>query len=274
MRKIIAFLLAGVLAGCDHHGVPHDPPDLTHYVAPAYEAELKGKDLACCIVRDILHTPPQPLQPGQGKPADKASWNDANGALQMLLEDRGSMGVFSTGLDFDRGRIFSVSATFRNPKVVGATIAKNWAVAVVFRTGDKDDLDDLGRIQATMRVRPAPELPLSENINEVELRVQEGLNAEGTDKIGDAGKILSGPVHDDIFSSGDPFTLTLYVDRATGRGAAILTTKTQTVELEFDQKRFSDDDGDKLTVAGATLVNQADGRTASVEITHFEIWKY
>jgi hypothetical protein len=268
MIRTIALLLASSLVAC-HHEPGHEVHIPTDYVAPAYEANLKGKDLACCIVRDTLHTPVQPLQPGQGSPSDPASWNDANGALQMQLAGAGSMGVFSTGLDFGKGKIFSVSATFRNPKVIGAASEKPWTIVIAARTGDVDDADNLGRLQVSMQTLP---LQPSENINRVELRVQEGRNIGEMMRIGEARKTITGLVHDEIFGSPNPFTITLIVDRATGRGGAILTTKTQTVELEFEQALFSEDNGDPLTVAGAVLVNQAAGRSVSVEVTHFEIW--
>ncbi len=273
-RPISLLLVASSLVGCSHGG-PHDEPVPvpTRYVAPAYEANIKGQDLGCCIVRDILHTPPQPLQKGQGKSEDPAAWNDKDGALQMALSGAGSMGVFSTGLDFDRGKIFSVSATFRNPVVTSSLSKKPWAIGVVARTGDVEDADNLGRLQVTLRVRNVA--PPGDNVlPEAELRVQEGPNAPETTKIGNASAFILGPAYDEIFISGQPFTLTLYIDRATSRGAAILATRTQTVELEFEQALFTGDKGDRLTVAGATFVNQEAERTASVEVTHFEIWVY
>lgn len=268
MRKPIAFLLGSSLVAC-HHEPGHEVTVPTAYVAPDFEANLKGKDLACCIVRDTF-VPAAPLQAGKGKPEDPASWNDKDGALQMLLAGPGSMGVFRTGLNFGRGSIFSISATFRNPMVAGAVSDKPWTVVVAARTGDVDDADNLGRLQVSMQSLPVQ--PLSGNINRVELRVQEGPNIEQTKRIGEARKIIDGLVHDEIFGSPNPFTITLVVDRASGRGGAILTTKTQAVELEFEQALFSDDNGDPLTVAGAVLVNQGAGRSASVEVTHFEIW--
>lgn len=266
MKRII-LLLAWCLGACQ---VPQV------YPGPAYEANLTGQDLACCIVRDGFHTPQaQPLQKGQNKAGNFATWGENNGALKMSLSDAGSMGVFSTGLNLGRDKTFSVSATFQNPVVTGEESFKPWAIGVVARTGDVDDTDDLGRVQVTLRVKRVG--VLADQLTEVELRVQEGPNADQTEKLkdsngNDASVLIAGPAYDEIFKYGKPFTLKLFVNRLSGHGNAILTTATKTISIDdFELKLFNVDNGLPLTAAGATLVNQEPSRAVSVEVTHFEI---
>jgi hypothetical protein len=266
MKKNV-LLLTWCLVGCQ---VPTD------YVGPAYEANLPSKDLACCIVRDILHTPQaQPLQMGQNKPGDFATWGENNGALKMALSDAGSMGVFSTGLNLGRDKAFSVSATFQNPVVTDREIFKPWAIGVVARTGDVDDTDNLGRVQVTLQTKRIG--PLADQITAVELRIQEGSDAGNTDKLkdtngNDASVLIAGPTLNQIFKSGQPFTIKLSVDRASGRANAILTTGTKAISIDDAVLNlFNIDNATPLTVAGATLVNQEPNRAVSVEVTHFEI---
>src|SRR5690349_7070763 len=115
MKKIIALLQASSLAGCSDPG----PGGGSGSVPADYYATYEGANLACCIVRDVFHKPPQPLLKGQAKVGETAVWGAKDNALQMVLTApppekvpvnatgeplvTPSMGIFSIGHDYGPG---------------------------------------------------------------------------------------------------------------------------------------------------------------------------
>lgn len=269
MKKLIAFLLASSLAACSGGSGPGGSGS----AVPAYYATFEGADLGCCIVRDIFHKPPQPMAEGRSNVGEMAALNSKDGLLQMVLtapaplqkDDAGnpktpSMGIFGTGYDFGQGTNFTVSATFQKPERAAST--DSWTDTVVARTGGVADTPDLGRIQLSLRVKGG----------QAELRVQEGLNDATTGKLPGASAPVTGAAYDEIYKLGQPYTLKLHVNRQNGTGNAALTTKTQTIPVDFTMGVFTQSAGDPLTTVGAALANTGPGLTASVEVADFKVW--
>ena len=272
MKMFIGLLLASALVGCKN---PSPGGAGASYAHADYEADLKGEDLGCCIIRDVLHKPPQALQKGQSNVGETASWTTADNALQMTLKapptimenTTPSMGVFSTGLNLGPGSRFSVSATFRKPS--DTLYAKGWAVGVVARTGDRDDTADLKRLQLTFRVKNST----------AELRVQEIWGPTDAEFKQHASLPVPQTLYDQLIDNQlnpPTFTLKLLVDRKTGTGDAMMKVRNTTYDLgSFNMEYFKASSGDPFTVVGAALANAYDaGKTRSVEVTHFEVWTH
>jgi hypothetical protein len=269
MQKLIALLLAsssagwGSLAGAQ---APTTPAD--------YAATFKNADLGCCIVRDIFHKSPQALAKGRAGVGETAVWDAKDNALQMKLtapatiqkDDAGnikvpSMGIFGTGYCLGPGSTFTIKGTFQRPTRDIST--DSWTVTVVARTGDVADIPDLGRLQLSLRV----------NNGMANLRVLEGLDNATTGAIPGAKKDVTVAVYNEIYTMGEPFTLSLHVDRKTGTGTAILATATETTPIDFKMGVFTNDPkSPTLTTVGAALANTGPKLRASVEVTSFELW--
>jgi hypothetical protein len=243
-----------------------------------YHANFQGKDLGCCIVHDTLHPSKYALQTGTGGWPARANWNTNHGALEMVLtaptpiptDGRGksatpSMGIFSTNLNFGPGTAFWVSATFQRPR--GTLTGKAWSLGVVARTGGLADEDYLERLTLSLRVKDF----------QADLRVQEvwGLLGQEFRQLNHAS--IPQDAYDKIFdlTSPEPFTLTLFVDRRTGGGHAIMTMRGRpTVAFfGFTMINHTQNSGEPFTVLGATLANGfGPGETVSTEVTDFKIW--
>jgi hypothetical protein len=270
MKKLIALLLASSLAGSGAPGgaqLPGSP-------VADYAATFKNADLGCCIIRDVFHKVPQKMAKGRASVGETAVWDAKDRALQMKLTAPAtlqtdaagniktpSMGIFGTGYCLGPGTSFTVKAGFQKPQRAVST--DSWSVTVVARTGDVPDTPDLGRLLVSLRV----------NNGLANLRVQEGLNNATTGGIpGAPKKDVTGDAYKEIYTLGEPFTLSLHVDRKTGSGTATLTTRTQTIPIDFTMGVFTKDSGPPLNVVGAALGNTGPKLTASVEVTDFELW--
>jgi hypothetical protein len=268
MKKLITLLLAPSLAGWGSGGGGQTPA-----TAPDYVATFRNADLGCCIVRDIFHKSPQAMAKGRAGVGETAVWDAKDNALQMKLtapatiqkDNAGnikvpSMGIFGTGYCLGPGTNFTIKGTFQKPTRDIST--DSWTVTVVARTGEVADVPDLGRLQLSLRV----------NNGNANLRVLEGLDNASTGAIPGAKKDVTGKPYDEIYKLGEPFTLTLHVDRKTGTGTAALTTKTQTIAIDFTMGVFMKDSGPTLTTVGAALANTGPKLRATVEVTGFQLW--
>jgi len=287
MKKLIALLLAPSLAGC--WGGSGAGPGGSGSVPADYYSTYEGADLGCCIVRDIFRKPPQALLKGQSKVGETAVWGARDKALEMKLtappENQipmnaaggslvtPSMGIFSIGHDYGPGTRFTVSATFQRP--VGPPSGKAWAVGVGGRTGDVDDKSDLKRIVLSFRVCTTGVGGCKNS--KVDLRVLEVNSADPDDPA--SLKLASVPIadadYDAIFTSHQPFTLMLSVDRKKGSGIATITVGGKAYPpLTFNPTIFTAASGAPIiSTVGATLADGfALGETVSVEVTDFKIW--
>jgi hypothetical protein len=282
MKKLIALWLATSLAASGSAQVP--PPG---EAVPDYHATFEGENLGCCILRDVFHKRPQPLGKGKSNLGETAIWTTKDGALQMMLTapatitrnaegdptETPSMGIFGTGHDFGADAKFTIKATFQRP--VGTLSGKAWSVAVVGRTGGVADTSDLQRIQLSFRT-------CTTGIGacktaKANLRIQEVNSADPNDPatVKHDSVDITDAVYDEIFNKGQPFTLTLFVDRKNGLGVATMTTGNETIRpLRFNTTIFTPAaDAPMITTAGATLANgYGDGETVSVEVTDFKLW--
>ena len=269
MKKLIALLLASSFAGWGSLGGAQAPTNLADYAAT-----FRNADLGCCIIRDIFHKSPQALVKGRAGVGETAVWDAKDGALQMKLtapatiqkDDAGnikvpSMGIFGIDYCLGPGSNFAIKGTFQRP--TRAISTDSWTITVVARTGDVADDPDLGRLQLSLRV----------NDGKANLRVLEGRDNASTGAIPGAKKDVTGDAYKEIYTLGEPFTLTLQVNRKTGSGTAILTTETQTIAIDFTMGVFTKDPGSPtLTTVGAALANTGPKLKASVEVTGFELW--
>jgi hypothetical protein len=269
MKKLKGLLLASSLAGSGSAGWAQTPTP-----AADYSATFKNADLGCCIIRDIFHKSPEPMAKGKSGVGETAVWDAKDNALQMKLtapatiqkDDAGnikvpSMGIFGTGYCLGPGSTFTIKGTFQKPTREVST--DSWTVTVVARTGGVADVPDLGRLQLSLRV----------NNGNANLRVLEGLDNATTGAIPGAKKDVTGAAFKEIYALGEPFTLSLHVDRKTDTGTAILKTPTQTIHIDFKMGVFTN--GPKsptLTTVGAALANTGPKLKASVEVTAFELW--
>jgi len=264
MKKLIALLLAYSLAGC---------------AQADYEADLKGADPGCCLLRDVLPNGPLVLKQGNGDhgEAPTLSWKD--GMLEMALlapadlptDAAASVGIFRSGLSFGQGQYFSVNATFQNPQ---RDKSKDpWTVLIIARTGDVADASNLPRLQISLQV-----------VNGLaKLKVMEGPNA------GDTNAIILNPteqtyaiadlqgfpaINDAIYTGPQEFTLKLSV-KPDGTGTALLTSPAfDPLSIDFKTNIFTITGGAPLTTFGAALANVSSDLPASVDVKHFEIWAH
>jgi hypothetical protein len=174
-----------------------------------------------------------------------------------------SVGLFSTGLDYGPGSVFSVRATFRRPKgphlPPTSEYTNAWAVGVAARTGGLEDSASHTRLTATFRVR-----------NDIAV-----LNVQGINETLSPDDIRIDPaVYEKIFSDVTPefFSIELFVDRRAGSGKAVLTAGTYSKTVPFTMKDFLKDSGPTVQTVGAALANCcAPGETVNVEVSDFQI---
>lgn len=248
-----------------------------------YYATFQGKDLGCCIVRDKFHRPARALEKGTGKAGETAVLTTKDGKLGMELtapkpiapNTTPSMGIFSVGHNFGPDATFAISATFRKP--VGTPSGKAWSIGVVARTGDVDDTADLKRILLSFRTCTTGVGPCAGA--KANLRVLEVNSADPDDPA--SVKLNSINIPDDvfnaIFTSGQPFTLSLFVDRKKGEGIATITAGTAKIPpLPFKTTIFtSAADSPVIKTVGATLANGfGPGERVSVEVSELAIWAH
>lgn len=297
MKKLIALLLASSFVGCSPQSKNQSAPpeEARQQAQPAtplasvpanlnaadYYATFEGNDLGCCIVRDKFHKPPQALAEGRSNVGETADWITKDAKLGMVLKapmpiaanTTPSMGIFSVGHDFGPQSTLTISATFQKP--VGAPSGKAWAVGVVGRTGGVDDTADLKRIVLSFRTCTTGLGPCAGA--KANLRVFEVESADPDDPatVRLANVNIPDDVFDAIFTSGQPFTLKLFIDRKKGSGIATITTGTATIPpLMFNLTIFTGAaDAPIITTVGATLANGfAQGETVAVEVNDFAVW--
>lgn len=268
MKKPITILIMACVAGC---GAPDQRAKTEFQVV--YRAVFQEGSIGCCFV-DRIHDAPQPLAKGQGNVAGAiedvlvASDSDRIGLvvkapMPIPKGETPSVGLFSTGLDYGPGAVFSVRATFRRPKgphlPPTPEYSNAWAVGVAARTGDLEDSALQTRLTATFRVR-----------NDIAV-----LNVQGINETLSLDDIQIDPtMYEKIFSDVSPqfFSIELFVNRSAGAGKAILTAGTYSKTVPFTMKDFLKDSGPTVQVVGATLANCcAPGETAKVEVTDFQI---
>lgn len=291
MKSLIAILLTSSLVGYGSEGTAQPSPAKSHPVesqggamplaSADYYATFQGKDLGCCIVRDNFHKPPQALQEGTGKAGETAVLTTKEGKLGMeltapkpiLANTTPSMGIFSVGHKFGRNATFAISATFQRP--VGTPSGKAWSIGVVGRTGKVDDTAELKRILLSFRTCTTGLGPCAGA--KANLRVMEANGADPDDPA--TVKLNSTNIPDDvfnaIFTSGQPFTLKLFVDRKKGEGVGTITTGNANIPpLPFKTTIFTSAvDSPVVETVGATLASGfAPGESMSVEVSDIAIW--
>lgn len=265
MKNYIVLLLAAFLIGC---------------TGPAYEADFKGIDLGCCIVKDTFHPSKTAMLEGKSNLFGETSYlSEVDGTLQMATSPplgtasgvASTEGIYSTGLSLGPGKGILISATFQSP--TREATQDPWSVLLIMRPGDSaDDNPNAARLQLSLRTVLIGAADIQ--ARSVELRVQEGTTAEKTKKFSDPNsfKELSGTAALSDIDASKPFKLTLYVNRRDGTGIASLATDSQTVTLTFNPAIFAQNTGDPpINVVGAAIANTAVWRLAAVKVSHFEI---
>jgi len=178
--------------------------------------------------------------------------------LGLSPDDIPSESIWSTPVAFGPGSVVRISATFRAP--VGPLPGGGFAIGLVGRTGGRDDLATETKVATTINVRPG---------FLVRLNVPFGA-AAGTNMV------LPQAVKDAMFSTTDPvpFTLTLTIDRTSGRGKSELKVADQTFSLPFELADFRADGGPAITAVGPGIAvnSNGPGQTASVHVREFRIY--
>jgi hypothetical protein len=223
---------------------------------------------------DRIHKPPQPPEEGDGQVAGEIpTFSGGTNGLKLgvttpdsiplidpgnpgLGTQTSTAGVFTTGLSYGPGTVFSTRATFIRP--IGPFDGKAWSVALNARTGDKNDRWTDDRLNVTFKFKNSG----------ATLNVYEEDRVQGS-------VAVPTPVYNSIVSnsSPQPFTLELLVDRVTGHGVAILTaTAAAPQKLPFSLWKFRAEDGPKIEAVGPSLANCCmAGTTVSVEVIDFQI---
>lgn len=187
-------------------------------------------------------------------------WDKKPGSLELGIKQPAgtngpvSAGVWTTPVNFGSGSKFAIEATFVSPN--GPHDMGNvWAVAVTARTGNEHDLAAAVRAGATLQVRAD----------------KARLNGPGLDPPLGLDN-LTQPNYDRLFKSnaGGPFTLTLAIDRTTGKATASL--KIGDLVVTKDSKLGDLKPSDTITSVGAAIViANGSGKSASVQIREFRI---
>lgn len=190
------------------------------------------------------------------------TWSAHGGALEMAISqpegtsDPASAGVWTTPVNFGQGSKFAIEATFVRP--AGPHDPNDlWAVALTARTGGVPDLPTLTRAGATFQVRAD----------------KARLNAPGVTPPLNMDN-LDSATYNRIFRSNGPtpFTLTLLVDRTTGKATASLKVGDVVVGKQSELTAFKATSGDPITTVGAAIVlARGAGQRASVQIREFRI---
>ena len=166
--------------------------------------------------------------------------------------------LWATPVNFGPGSILRLRATFIAP--VGPLPGGGFAMGLVAKVGNKDDLQGEPNIGVTVNVRPG-------------FLVRFGASVGSA---GPARVVLPDAVKEAIFSSTDPvpFTIELTVDRTNGTATGKLTVGDQIFTVPFVPSDFLANSGPVITAVGPGIaVNQnAPGETASVRVRDFRIY--
>jgi hypothetical protein len=261
-----------------------------------YHATLPNGSLVCGYW-DAIHSPPQPLKPGGNQLAGTTDIIHApagDSAFKLGLtapshidvdpitnfpKDTSSVGLFSTAVSFGPGAVFSLRVTFQNPcgphlAPVSGGLSNAWAVSIAASEGDERDLGTDRRLWVTFRIKGK-----GATLNVWETGTDEPLKAD----------TVNPAIYKAIFGDPEtcgtghkPFTLTLYVNRATGSGVASLAgpalevamsqdRNVKPLDLPFNMHLFGTS-GPVIETVGTTLANCcSEGAPISVEVTDFQI---
>lgn len=186
-------------------------------------------------------------------------WDKKGGSLELGIKqptgttEPVSAGVWTTPVNFGPGSKFAIQATFVRP--IGPHDPGNvWAVALTARTGNEHDVGTAVRAGATLQVRAD----------------KARLNGPGLVPLNLPN--LLPPDYDRLFKSnaGGPFTLTLAIDRATGKVTASLKIGDRLITRDSALKDLQP--SDTITSVGAAIVIASGaGKSASVQIREFRI---
>lgn len=287
MKKIIASLLAAPLLGCS--------------TMPDYYSTMEDNSI-CCTIIDSFHYPTlENPEKGESNSGEMAQWNSANDidppqnkSVEMVLtapntwsknpggyDEAASMGVFATNLNLDATSKFTLSATLQWPEdqstrqlcedPAASSPAVNWTVTIVAREGGRDDTYNLSHIQLSFH-STGPNVDM--RVQQIDGRVLDP-NANTTLVI-PMKQPITAKDHGKIFCSGEPFTLTLSVNRADGTGTATIegagfSYPPLPITLTG---QFAAGSGPTLTAAGVALADASSpGETVRVRVKDLKIWK-
>jgi hypothetical protein len=166
--------------------------------------------------------------------------------------------LWATPVNFGPGSILRLRATFIAP--VGPLPGGGFAMGLVAKVGNKDDLQGESNIGVTVNVRPG-------------FLVRFGASVGSA---GPARVVLPDAVREAIFSTTDPvpFTMELTVDRTNGTATGKLTVEDQVFTVPFVPSDFLANSGPVITAAGPGIAvnSNGPGKTASVRVREFRIY--
>lgn len=166
--------------------------------------------------------------------------------------------LWATPINFGPGSILRLRATFIAP--VGPLPGGGFAIGLVAKVGNKDDLQGEANIGVTVNVRPG-------------FLVRFGASVGSA---APARVVLPDAVNEAIFSSTDPapFTVELTVDRKNGTATGKLTVGDQIFTVPFVPSFFLANSGPVITAAGPGIAvnSNGPGQTASVHVRDFRIY--
>ena len=168
--------------------------------------------------------------------------------------------IWATPVEFGPGSVFRARATFVAP--VGPLPGGGFAMGLIAKVGDEDDIQTEPKIGVTVNVRPGFLVRFGASFG----------NAEP------ARVVLPDDVKNAIFSTTDPvpFTIELTVDRAVSPAKATgkLTVGDQVFSVPFVLSEFLADSGPVVTTIGPGIAvnSNGPGQTASVHIRDFRIY--
>lgn len=166
--------------------------------------------------------------------------------------------LWATPINFGPGSILRLRATFIAP--VGPLPGGGFAIGLVAKVGNKDDLQGEANIGVTVNVRPG-------------FLVRFGASVGSA---APARVVLPDAVSEAIFSSTDPapFTVELTVDRKNGTATGKLTVGDQIFTVPFVPSFFLANSGPVITAAGPGIAvnSNGPGQTASVHVRDFRIY--
>ena len=166
--------------------------------------------------------------------------------------------LWATPINFGPGSILRLRATFIAP--VGPLPGGGFAIGLVAKVGNKDDLQGEANIGVTVNVRPG-------------FLVRFGASVGSA---APARVVLPAAVNEAIFSSTDPapFTVELTVDRKNGTATGKLTVGDEIFTFSFVPSYFLANSGPVITAAGPGIAvnSNGPGETASVRVRDFRIY--
>lgn len=166
--------------------------------------------------------------------------------------------LWATPINFGPESILRLRATFIAP--VGPLPGGGFAIGLVAKVGNKDDLQGEANIGVTVNVRPG-------------FLVRFGASVGSA---APARVVLPDEVSEAIFSSTDPapFTVELTVDRKNGTATGKLTVGDQIFTVPFVPSHFLANSGPVITAAGPGIAvnSNGPGQTASVHVREFRIY--